>query len=144
MKISNLRFNKKFFSRIIPYVLIFSIGSGGYCYYRLNDKQEQICADDIDCCDISIDEYGHIYKSFEVGEHHIKISRNDLFCHEFDKVEGYVIDGVSFDGLLDKCVISYVNSVPVVVQANFRKDNELKFDNFGIPANMEKNKKILK
>lgn len=76
-------------------------------------------------------EDGKTYGYFDVGEHTIKVSRNDVYTYRTEEKEGYTIKEVEVNSWRDNNKITYVNTVPVVVPATQSKNGEYEFDSFG-------------
>lgn len=134
MKIKNLKINKQAISTLLTSTLYISVITGSIIYYQHENKQ-QICEIDIDRTNIFKGEDGNIYCYFDVGEHIITISRNDAYYHKSEEVEGYVIKEVEINGLIDNNKITYINTVPVIVEASKEKNRQFEFNDFGIVSN---------
>ena len=76
-------------------------------------------------------EDGKTYGYFDVGEHTIKVSRNDVYTYRTEEIEGYTIKEVEVNSWRDNNKITYVNTVPVVVPATQSKNGEYEFNTFG-------------
>lgn len=89
----------------------------------------------IDNNSIVTDDSGNIGYIFDVGEHRITVSRNDAFYHKISNVEGYQIESVEVKGWRDNNKVTYVNTVPVIVNVTkVGKDGQYYFDEFGVPT----------
>ena len=74
---------------------------------------------------------GKTYGYFDVGEHVIKVSRNDAYTYKPNEIEGYIIKEVEVNSWCHNNQITYVNTVPVVVPATQSKNGEYEFNTFG-------------
>ena len=74
---------------------------------------------------------GKTYGYFDVGEHLIKVSRNDAFTYRTEEIDGYTIKEVEVNSWRDNNQITYINTVPVVVPATQSKNGEYEFNTFG-------------
>ena len=74
---------------------------------------------------------GKTYGYFDVGEHVIKVSRNDAYTYKPNEIEGYIIKEVEVNSWRDNNQITYINTVPVVVPATQSKNGEYEFNTFG-------------
>lgn len=114
----------------ITILLIWGGLLGVYGAREFEDEQEQIVdtLDAIQDFDSSGDE---IYKEFLPGEHRIKRTRVDSFGYQTEPIEGYMIESVCLRWPSNKNVITYVNTLPVVVLGDLHKDGAVTFDQFG-------------
>lgn len=131
MSIKNLKmFNKIKDKMAVPIVFgtVISITTCGSIFYYTYENKEQIDIK-IDNNKIFTDEDGKLKYYFDVGEHIIKISRNDAYYHKSENIEGYTIKDVEINGWRDNNQITYVNTVPVI--ATITDDKNLKFNDFG-------------
>lgn len=110
-------------------MIIGAIG-GSIIYYKYDNK-EQICESDLDSNNIFIDENGKFNCYFDVGEHIIKISRNDAYYHKSEEIKGYTIKEVEINGWRDNNKITYVNTEPVIAIATEEENGKLEFNDFG-------------
>lgn len=130
MKIKNLKINEEAASLLLSAAMLMGSITGCILYYQ-HKNQEQVCEINLEN-NIYNDEYGKTYCCFEAGEHIITISRNDAYYHKSEIVEGYTIKEVEINGWRDNNKITYVNTVPVIVEATKDKDGKLTFNNFGM------------
>lgn len=138
MKIKNLKINEQAVSALISATLVIGSITGSVLYYQHENKQ-QVCEIKVDSTNIYEVENGKFYCYFDVGEHIITVSRNDAYYYKSEKIEGYAIKEVEINGWRDNNKITYVNIVPVVVEATKEKNGQFEFNNFGI-ISTEKNK----
>lgn len=138
MKIKNLKINKQAVSTLLTATLYIGAITGSVIYYQ-HENTEQICEIDIDSTNIFKGEDGKFYCYFDVGKHIITISRNDAYYHKSEEIEGYAIKEVEINGWRDNNKITYVNIVPVVVEATKENNGQFEFNNFGI-ISTKKNK----
>ena len=133
MKVKNFKVNNS----ITPIVLSAAIAIGGIigpiAYYTY-DSKKQICEKDLNKANIFIDENGKTNCYFDIGEHIIKVSRNDAYYHKSEEIEGYMIKEVEINGWRDNNKVTYVNIVPVVAIATNENNGNLEFNNFGSVA----------
>lgn len=138
MKIKNLKINRQAVSTLLTATLYIGAITGSIIYYQ-HENAEQICEIDMNSTNIFKGEDGKFYCYFGVGEHIITISRNDAYYHKSEEVEGYAIKEVEINGWRDNNKITYVNTVPVIVEATKEKNGQFEFSNFGV-ISTEKNK----
>ena len=112
------------------------IGSitGSIIYYQ-HESKEQICETNMNKNNIFKGEDGKFYCYFDIGEHIITISRNDAYYYKSKEIEGYAIKEVEINGWKDNNKITYINTIPVIVEATKEKNDELEFSNFGVLTN---------
>lgn len=135
----NIFFNKGKIRELVPYIVLGAITvgatSGGIRYYlddNFQDSIKEIDDTDISLNDLEVSENGNIYYLFDVGEHKVKISRNDAWYRKIDSVDGYEIESVELMGWKDNSQVTYVNKVPVKVKMTDVIDGKRKFEEFGI------------
>lgn len=138
MKIKNLKINEQAVSALLSATLVIGSITGSVLYYQHENKQ-QVCKIKVDSTNIYEDENGKFYCYFDVGEHIITVSRNDAYYYKSEEIEGYAIKEVEINGWRDNNKITYINIVPVVVEATKEKNGQFEFNNFGI-ISTEKNK----
>ena len=98
--IKNLKmFNKIKDKMAVPIVFgtVISITTCGSIFYYTYENKEQIDIK-IDNNKIFTDEDGKLKYYFDVGEHIIKISRNDAYYHKSENIEVYIIKDVDING----------------------------------------------
>ena len=141
MKIKNLKFNSEMLSYIISGAIVLSLVGADIVYYCCEDKH-QVCEEysNADDNDIFIDDNGNYCKNFDVGEHVIKISRNDAYFHDYDEVDGYTIKNVEIRGWRDNSKVVYVNTKPVTAIGKINSDGDIAFNDFGTVQENTKNK----
>ena len=105
----------------------------------VSNNKEQICETNINKNNIFKGEDGKFYCYFDIGEHLIIVSRNDGYYHKSEEIEGYIIKEVEINGWRDNNKITYINTIPVIVEATKEKNGELEFNDFGVVSN-EKSK----
>jgi len=141
-----IKFNREKLKEFAPYLAMGSITVGiaafGCAYYlsdnfknnikQVNDNETQY--DDLE------NSNGEIYYLFGAGEHKVKMSQNDAFYRNIEAVEGYEITDVEVNGWRDNSQVTFVNKVPVKVKATNIKDGKLRFDDFGVVVEEEKEK----
>ena len=74
---------------------------------------------------------GKTYGYFDIGEHIITVSRNDVYPYKTEEIEGYAIKSVEINSYRDNNKITYVNTVPVFVEVTKTKDDKYEFNSFG-------------
>lgn len=128
MKIRNLKIHEKL--NDIGFFSVAGIFIVGAIAYQFVDIKEQV----IDTPD-TIEDFNKdgdtITKEFLPGEHQIKRTRVDSFYYETEPIEGYAIESVAVKGYSDKNIITYVNTLPVVVHGKEHSDGTVTFDEFG-------------
>ncbi len=140
-----IKFNIEKITNIVPYLIYGSITmgiiGGAFGYYlpdNFNDKVKQISDTDIDLDNVETSELGDMYYLFDVGEHKVVMSRNDMWYRKIEKVAGYEISEVEVNGWRDNSKVTFVNKVPVKAKVTASKDGQLKCDEFGIVTEEEK------
>lgn len=104
----------------------------GVTYYLHEDKNQVLDSQiEFDDSDTYLDENGEICCNFVPGEHRIMISRNDIFPHEMDSIDGYIIESIKTNAWRDNCQITYVNIELVTVKGEEHGDGTVTFDEFG-------------
>lgn len=128
-----IKFNKDKTGELASYLIYGSLvlvpfaGWGAYLSY---ENVEEISDNNFDYSNFNVDEEGKITQYFDVGEHKIKISRNDAYYRKIEKVEGYEIEKVTVSGWRDNNQVVYVNKIPVLAQGTI-KNGKVSFENFG-------------
>ncbi len=126
MKIKNLRIRDKI-SEIGFYTFTGLIIAGSIAYQFVDAKEQAVEVPDV------IEDFnnnrGEITKEFLPGEHRIKRTRVDAFYYETEPIEGYTIESVAIKGYTN--IITYANTLPVVVKGNEHRDGTVTFDEFG-------------
>lgn len=131
MKIKNLDINKDAISIVLSATIFVGSITGSIAFCQYENKQ-QICEVDTNVNNnIFKGENGNVYCYFGIGEHIIEVSRNDPYYYKTEEIEGYTIKKVEINGWKYNNKITYINTVPVVVEATIKKDGELEFNNFG-------------
>lgn len=131
MKIKNLKINREAISFLLTATLGISAITGSFVYY-LHENTEQICEIDMNNSNIFKGKDGKIYCYFDIGEHNITISRNDMYYYKSVEIEGYSIKQVEINGWRDNNKITYANVVPVIVEATKEKNGRYEFSDFGV------------
>lgn len=127
MKIKNLSISNKLGS--IGLYSMAGIVIAGSIAIQFVDKKKQVI--DIP---FSIEDFPNdgeeIYKEFLPGEHKIERTRVDIFYDTTEEpIEGYMIENVAVSRDINK--ITYVNTLPVVVEGKEHRDGTVTFDEFG-------------
>ena len=131
MKIKKLDINNDAISIILSATLFIGSITGSIVFCQYENKQ-QICEANTNINNnIFKGEDGKLYCYFGIGEHVIEVSRNDPYYYKTEEIEGYAIKEVEISGWKYNNKITYINTVPVVVEATTKKDGELEFNNFG-------------
>lgn len=134
MKLKKFKLNEDIASGLLTAGIVIGTITGSILFYQYENK-EQICEVNMDEENMFIGEDGEIYCYFDVGEHIIKISRNDTYCYKGEKVDGYVIKDVEINSWKDNNKITYVNKKPVIVKATKSKKGKIEFNDFGVVSN---------
>lgn len=72
-----------------------------------------------------------IIREFLPGEHRIIRTRVDFFGYQTEPIDGYTIESVNLKSFSNKNIITYVNTLPVVVRGECHSDGTITFDEFG-------------
>lgn len=128
MKIKNLRISEHLDQ--IGYYLVTGVFIVGAIAYQFVDVKEQV-VDTPDAIQDFNKDGETITKEFLPGEHKIKRTRVDAFYYETEPIEGYMIESVAVKGYSDKNIITYVNTLPVIVEGKEQVDGTVTFDEFG-------------
>ena len=128
MKINNLRISEHLGE--IGYYSLTGVLIAGAIAYQFVDTKEQVIDTPYATQDFNKDGET-ITKEFLPGEHRTKRTRVDAFYYETEPIEGYMIESVAVKGYSDKNIITYVNTLPVVVEGKEQRDGTVTFDEFG-------------
>lgn len=128
MKINNLKISERLGE--IGYYSLTGVLIAGTIFYQFVDTKEQVIDTPYTIQDFNKDGET-ITKEFLPGEHKIKRTRVDAFYYETEPIEGYMIESVAVKGYSDKNIITYVNTLPVVVEGKEQRDGTVTFDEFG-------------
>ena len=118
----------------IPFILCAGIALGSSIGIYTYNKKEQEIETPYKISDTIKDASGNTCKLFDIGEHKIIVSRNDI-KFESEQMDGYMIESVKKDNIIVKenIKITYVNVEPVLVKATKIKGEEVYFNEFGTP-----------
>ena len=96
-------------------------------------KYVQICDEytDLSDEDLYINKDGEYCKTFEEGEHIIKVSRKTGGKHEYEEVEGYTIQSVEFKPYAYSSEVIYVNDEDIIAVGELDNNNLVEFNDFG-------------
>lgn len=130
MNIKNLSIGEKIVDLALTGAIALSTISGIGLYYNY-EKVYQSDETEYSIEDVRTSLMGTKSYIFGIGEHKIIVSRNDFFPHEPDMFYGYKIESVETSGWRDNSKITYVNTLPVTVDATEKKNGELVFNSFG-------------
>lgn len=130
MGIKKFEIHKPALSTILSISLFAGSIAGSALYYNV-ETTKQVQPADTQQTPVFTTEDGKTYGYFDVGEHVVKVSRNDVYTYRTEEIEGYTIKEVEVNSWRDNNQITYVNTVPVVVLATQSKDGEYKFNTFG-------------
>ena len=134
MGIKKFEIHKPALSTILSISLFAGSIAGSALYYNVETTKQIQEADDLKTPTFTTED-GKTYGYFDVGEHTIKVSRNDVYTYRTEEIEGYTIKEVEVNSWRDNNQITYVNTVPVVVPATQSKDGEYEFNTFGTVEN---------
>ncbi|MDE6142261.1 MAG: hypothetical protein K2G03_06620 [Bacilli bacterium] len=129
MKLQNLKISKNLGEA--KYFLIMGTALWLFISSEFYDEQEQIVEDSSVCLVNTIDEEGQLCHEFLPGEHKIKRTRVDSFGYETEPIDGYMIENVTLKCFGNRNIITYVNTLPVIVRGVEQKDGTITFDEFG-------------
>lgn len=130
MKIKNLKIREKLSESTATYVLIMGVFIAIFVGDEFYDKQEQVVDTPSTLEDFNSDG-GEITREFLPGEHRIKRTRVDSFGYKTEPIDGYLIEDVTLKRIGNRNVITYVNTLPVVVEGKEQRDGTVTFDEFG-------------
>lgn len=130
MGIKKFKIQKPALSTMLSISLLAGSIAGSALYYNV-ETTNQVRQETNQQTPVFTDEDGKTYGYFDVGEHTIKVSRNDVYTYRTEEIEGYTIKEVEVNSWRDNNKITYVNTVPVVVLATQSKDGEYEFNTFG-------------
>ena len=130
MGIKKFEIHKPALSTILSISLFAGSIAGSALYYNV-ETTTQVRQETNQQTPTFTTEDGKTYGYFDVGEHTIKVSRNDVYTYRTEEIEGYTIKEVEVNSWRDNNKITYVNTVPVVVPATQSKNGEYEFNTFG-------------
>ena len=130
MGIKKFEIHKPALSTILSISLFAGSIAGSALYYNV-ETTKQVRQEANQQTPTFTTEDGKTYGYFDVGEHTIKVSRNDVYTYRTKEIEGYTIKEVEVNSWRDNNKITYVNTVPVVVLATQSKNGEYEFNTFG-------------
>lgn len=130
MGIKKFEIHKPALSTILSISLFAGSLVGTALYYNV-ETTKQVQPADTQQTPVFTTKDGKTYGYFDVGEHLIKVSRNDAFTYRTEEIDGYTIKEVEVNSWRDNNQITYVNTVPVVVPATQSKNGEYEFNTFG-------------
>lgn len=123
--------NKDFLKGIASAGVTLTLVASSYAVVYLYENKEQDVDIPYKISDTYKNENGEISKLFDVGEHKVIVSRNDILFKS-DMIEGYTIESVKKDNIFVKynIKITYVNTEPVIAKGKIIGDN-VYFNEFG-------------
>ena len=130
MGIKKFEIHKPALSTILSISLFAGSLVGTALYYNV-ETTKQVQPADTQQTPVFTTKDGKTYGYFDVGEHVIKVSRNDAYTYKTTEIEGYMIKEVEVNSWRHNNQITYVNTVPVVVPATQSKNGEYEFNTFG-------------
>ena len=130
MGIKKFEIHKPALSTILPISLFAGSLVGTALYYNV-ETTKQVQPADTQQTPVFTTKDGKTYGYFDVGEHLIKVSRNDAFTYRTEEIDGYTIKEVEVNSWRDNNQITYINTVPVVVPATQSENGEYEFNTFG-------------
>lgn len=130
MGIKKFEIHKPALSTILSISLFAGSLVGTALYYNV-ETTKQVQPADTQQTPVFTTKDGKTYGYFDVGEHVIKVSRNDAYTYKPNEIEGYIIKEVEVNSWRDNNQITYINTVPVVVPATQSKNGEYEFNTFG-------------
>lgn len=130
MGIKKFEIHKPALSTILSISLFAGSLVGTALYYNV-ETTKQVQPADTQQTPVFTTKDGKTYGYFDVGEHLIKVSRNDAFTYRTEEIDGYTIKEVEVNSWRDNNQITYINTVPVVVPATQSKNGEYEFNTFG-------------
>lgn len=129
-KFKNFRYYKPITSTMVTGALIIGSLAGTALYYNV-ETTKQVQEAGASQTPVFTTDDGKTYGYFDVGEHIIKVSRNDAYTYTTEEIEGYTIKEVEVNSWRHNNQITYVNTVPVVVPATQSESGEYEFNTFG-------------
>lgn len=130
MGIKKFEIHKPALSTILSISLFAGSLVGTALYYNV-ETTKQVRQETNQQTPVFTTEDGKTYGYFDVGEHIIKVSRNDVYTYKTEEIDGYTIKEVEVNSWRDNNQITYVNTVPVVVPATQSETGEYEFNTFG-------------
>lgn len=130
MGIKKFEIHKPALSTILSISLFAGSLVGTALYYNV-ETTKQVQPADTQQTPVFTTKDGKTYGYFDVGEHLIKVSRNDAFTYRTEEIDGYTIKEVEVNSWRDNNQITYINTVPVVVPATQSENGEYEFNTFG-------------
>ena len=130
MGIKKFEIHKPALSTILSISLFAGSLVGSALYYNV-ETTKQVQPADTQQTPVFTTKDGKTYGYFDVGEHVIKVSRNDAYTYKPNEIEGYIIKEVEVNSWRHNNQITYVNTVPVVVPATQSENGEYEFNTFG-------------
>ena len=130
MGIKKFEIHKPALSTILSISLFAGSLVGTALYYNV-ETTKQVRQETNQQTPVFTTEDGKTYGYFDVGEHIIKVSRNDAFTYRTEEIDGYTIKEVEVNSWRDNNQITYINTVPVVVLATQSENGEYEFNTFG-------------
>ena len=130
MGIKKFEIHKPALSTILSISLFAGSLVGTALYYNV-ETTKQVQPADTQQTPVFTTKDGKTYGYFDVGEHVIKVSRNDAYTYKPNEIEGYIIKEVEVNSWRHNNQITYVNTVPVVVPATQSENGEYEFNTFG-------------
>ena len=130
MGIKKFEIHKPALSTILSISLFAGSLVGTALYYNV-ETTKQVQPADTQQTPVFTTKDGKNYGYFDVGEHVIKVSRNDAYTYKPNEIEGYIIKEVEVNSWRHNNQITYVNTVPVVVPATQSENGEYEFNTFG-------------
>lgn len=130
MGIKKFEIHKPALSTILSISLFAGSLVGSALYYNV-ETTKQVRQETNQQTPVFTTKDGKTYGYFDVGEHLIKVSRNDAFTYRTEEIDGYTIKEVEVNSWRDNNQITYINTVPVVVPATQSKNGEYEFNTFG-------------
>ena len=130
MGIKKFEIHKPALSTILSISLFAGSLVGTALYYNV-ETTKQVQPADTQQTPVFTTKDGKTYGYFDVGEHVIKVSRNDAYTYKTTEIEGYMIKEVEVNSWRHNNQITYVNTVPVVVAATQSENGEYEFNTFG-------------
>ena len=126
-----MKMEKEDLSYLLATCLMVGAAYGTAGVYYSYDNQKQINETNVSEKGFIMNENDELCYLFGIGEHEIKISRNDALYHKIEQIDGYEIKEVEINGWRDNNKVTYVNTKPVLVVVTYDKDGNMKLDDFG-------------
>lgn len=130
MNIKNLKLYKPATSTLISLAMIVGSITASAIYYNV-ETTTQVKETAETKTPVFTTSDGKTYGYFDIGEHIITVSRNDVYPYKTEEIEGYAIKSVEINSYRDNNKITYVNTVPVFVEVTKTKDDNYEFNTFG-------------